>query len=62
MLVTRGHAGAIEAQNSLTFISAIELAAIWCAQLGINKFADMTEEEFRAAYLGYRSARNPMLS
>lgn len=31
-------------------------------QLGMNKFADMTEDEFRAAYLGYNSQRNPLLA
>ena len=32
------------------------------AQLGLNRFADMTEAEFRAAYLGYSSRRNPLLT
>ena len=33
-----------------------------CVQLGLNKFADMTEDEFRAVYLGYRSASSPLLT
>ena len=31
-------------------------------QLGLNRFADMTEAEFRAAYLGYSSRRNPLMT
>lgn len=38
------------------------LTAAVLLQLGMNTFADMTEDEFRAAYLGYGSARNPLLA
>ena len=53
-------------RSGLRLTSEYALAApdsLCCAaQLGLNRFADMTEAEFRAAYLGYSSRRNPLLT
>jgi len=57
-MIDRGWSSGQLAEDEVAASDSLRCAA----QLGLNRFADMTEAEFRAAYLGYSSRRNPLLT